>query len=106
MTIPNMPAQLERAAAGTDPRGWLAFSAPLPDPLQAAEDSTAVCDKDRRRLLDPRGHSRYATEAEKQLLTHLGFVLPAEPLITKVSWPSWSCRRREWPQLEEQETGP
>jgi hypothetical protein len=42
MTIPGMPEQLERAAAGTDPRGILAWSAPLPDPLQNAEDSTAV----------------------------------------------------------------
>jgi hypothetical protein len=99
MTIENMPAQLERAASGSDPRGWLAFSAPLPDDLARAEDSTAVADKDRRRLLSPRGHQRPATDAERQLLEHLGHDLPDE-LVTKVSWPSQSCRRRTWPQLE------
>ena len=103
MTIPNMPEQLEKAAAGVDPRGWLTFSAPLPDPLQAAEDSTAVCDKDRR-LLNPRGHERDPTSAERQLLEHLGYSPLPDHLVTAVSWPSQSCRRREWPQLEGQTT--
>lgn len=104
-TIPGMPAQLERAANGSDPRGILAFDAPLPDPLQAAEDSTAVADKDRRRLLSPRGHERPATPAERALLEHLGYTVP-DVLITKVSWPSQSCRRRTWPTLETQEVSP
>src|SRR5262245_47977905 len=99
MTIPSMPAQLERAAAGSDPRGWLVWDAPLPDPLQAAEDSTAVADRDRQRLLSPRGHEREATETEQILLQHLGFELP-EQLTTKVTWPSRSVRRRTWPALE------
>jgi hypothetical protein len=102
MTIPNMPEQLVKAANGVDPRGWLAWAAPLPDPLQAAEDSTAVADKDRRRLLSPRGHERDATSAERMLLEHLGHGPLPDELITKVSWPSHSCRRRTWPQLEEE----
>ena len=33
-----------------DPRGWLAFDAPLPDDLQRAEDSTAAADHQRRQF--------------------------------------------------------
>jgi len=42
-------AQHQRAAKGTDPRGWLTFTE-LPDDLQAAEDSTAAADRERIRL--------------------------------------------------------
>lgn len=33
-----------------DPRGWLAFDAPLPDELQRAEDSTQAADFERHRV--------------------------------------------------------
>ena len=80
MTIPNMPAQQPRAAAGLDPRGVLVWDGPLPDDdLQRQEDSTLVSDRDRARLFAPRGHTRPATSAEKQLLTHLGYVVGRQP---------------------------
>jgi hypothetical protein len=41
-------AQHERAAHGTDPRGWLVFTE-LPADLQNAEDSTAAADAERKR---------------------------------------------------------
>jgi hypothetical protein len=97
-TIEGVGPQLERAAAGTDPRGWLVFEY-LPTDLQRQEDSTAVADRDQARLLNPRGHVRDATAAEKQLLAHLGHDVPAG-LETTVSWPSKACRRRRWPELE------
>lgn len=103
--IPGMPAQLERAAAGNDPRGWLAFSAPLPEPYQAQEDSTAVNDRDKARLFKPRGHTRSATAAEVALLQHLGYQVP-DGLETVISWPSRACRRRTWPELENGGTAP
>ncbi len=53
-TIAGVGPQLDRAAAGDDPRGWLVFEY-LPDDLQRAEDSTAVNDRDRARLFKPRG---------------------------------------------------
>lgn len=81
-----------------DIRGWLALNN-LPPEIQRQEDSTAMVDKDRYRLLSPRGHIRDATPAERMLLAHLGYVVP-EQLSTKVSWPSRSVRRRTWPQLE------
>ena len=93
--------QLDRAAAGTDPRGILTFEY-LSDDMQRSEDSTAVADRDRARMLSPRGHEREATSTERQLLSHLGYTLPDE-LTTKVSWPSRSVRRRTWPQLEGQQ---
>ena len=100
MTIPNMPEQQARAAAGNDPRGWLVFDGPLPDALARQEDSTLVNDRDRARLLSPRGHTRPASSAEIELLGHLGYQVPAG-LETVVSWPSRACRRRRWPALEE-----
>ena len=100
MTTPEgIGPQLERAQQGSDPRGILVFSS-LPSELQRGEDATAVCDRDRHRMLDPRGHQREASEAERILLQYLGFELP-EQLTTKVTWPSRSVRRRTWPQLEE-----
>jgi hypothetical protein len=87
-----------RSAAGTDPRGILVFES-LPDSLQRAEDSTAVNDRDKARLFTPRGHTRPATAAEVELLTHLGYDCP-DGLETVVSWRSRACRRRTWPALE------
>ena len=98
MTIEGVGPQLDRAANGTDPRGILVFEF-LPDDLQRQEDSTAVNDRDKARLLRPRGHGRPATAAEIALLEHLGYTVPAE-LTTVVSWPSRACRRRRWPVLE------
>jgi hypothetical protein len=95
--IEGVGAQLDRAAEGKDPRGWLVFEY-LPDDLQRAEDSRAAADFDRR-LLKPRGFTRPATETERALLEHLGHVLPEE-LLTTVTFPSKGCRRRRWPVLE------
>ena len=102
--IEGVGPQLERAAAGTDPRGILTFEY-LPPDLQRAEDSTAVADRDRARLVNPRGHTRPASNAEIALLSHLGYQVPDE-LETVVSWPSRACRRRQWPALETQEITP
>ena len=77
----------------------------LPGDLQRLEDSTAVCDKDRHRMLSPRGHERDATETERILLRHLEFELPDE-LVTKVTWPSRSVRRRTWAALGSQGVAP
>jgi hypothetical protein len=99
-TIEGVGPQHERAAAGTDPRGWLVFEW-LPTDLQAAEDSTQVADRDRARLFGPRKYERSATAAERTLLEHLGHVLPDE-LTTVVTWPSRAVRRRVWPQLEQE----
>ncbi|MBS1693179.1 MAG: hypothetical protein JST91_13270 [Actinobacteria bacterium] len=44
--IPGVGPQLERAAAGTDPRGPLVFEF-LPPEMQLAEDSTLAADRDR-----------------------------------------------------------
>lgn len=96
-TIAGVGPQLERAAAGNDPRGWLVFSS-LPDDLQRAEDSTNFADHDRR-ILKPRGFTRPATSAEITLLEHLGHTVP-EGLQTTVTWPTKSERRRRWPALE------
>lgn len=88
--------QLDRAAAGTDPRGILVFSW-LPEGLQRSEDSTAVADRDRMR---PRGFERPATDAERTLLQHLGFEnLPIE-LKTFVKYRTRGVRHRSWPLLE------
>lgn len=100
-TIEGVGPQLERAAAGTDPRGVLTFEF-LPDDLQRQEDSTLVNDRDKRRLFKPRGHTRPATSAEIALLGHLGYQLP-DALETVISWPSKAVRRRRWPALEDQE---
>jgi hypothetical protein len=80
-----------------DPRGWLALRN-LPAKIQNLEDSTAMNDRDRMR---PRGFERPATETERILLQHLGFTVPAD-LVTVVTWPSRSVRRRRWPALEGQ----
>ena len=104
MTVEGVGPQHERAAAGTDPRGWLVFEY-LPDDLQRAEDSTLVNDRDKARLFKPRGHTRAATTAEIELLGHLGYDIPVG-LETVVSWPSRACRRRRWPVLETQEVSP
>lgn len=93
--------QLDRAADGTDPRGWLVFEW-LPDDLQRAEDSTAAADFDRCRFSTVQ---RPATDAERTLLDHLGHVLPDE-LTTHVSYVSGAVRNRRWPQLENQEVTP
>jgi hypothetical protein len=97
-TIPGVGPQMQRASEGTDPRGWLVFHWLLDD-LQAAEDSTAAADRD---VMRPRGFERPATDAERILLLHLGFKLPAE-LKTVVHHRTRGVRHRSWPQLETQE---
>ena len=97
MTTPG--PQLQRAAAGTDPRGWLVFES-LPDDLQRAEDATQAADRQHPRYFV--GFQRPATEAERILLQHLGFQLPTQ-LTTQAKWVTPGCRNRRWPQLETQE---
>ena len=72
MTTPpdTIGPQLERAAAGTDPRGILVF-AWLPTELQNAEDSTQAADKERSNFR-AWGFERLATDAEVALLQHRG----------------------------------
>ncbi|KUI13388.1 hypothetical protein AU192_24720 [Mycobacterium lehmannii] len=86
-------------------RGWLVF-AHLPKELQDAEDATQEADYRRSRLIGSvaapmmRGPwARPATDAERTLLAHLGFTLP-ERLVTWVSYPTATVRKRRWPQLE------
>lgn len=100
-TIPGMPAQQARAAAGKDPRGWLVWDGVLPDDLQRLEDSRAAADRDYR-AVKPRGHVRPATSTEVALLSHLGYQVP-DGLETTVTWPSKAVRRRRWIALENQE---
>jgi hypothetical protein len=99
MTAPDLSAveQLPQP----DVRGILALRN-LPDSIQRAEDSTADAD---RAVRKPRGFQRPSTPVERQLLTYLGFRVP-EDLVTEVSWPSTSVRRRRWPTLESQEIAP
>ena len=93
--VPGVGPQLERAAAGTDPRGVLVFEH-LPDDLQALEDGRQLADRDRLQWY-PRGF-RPATDTERALLAHLGHTLPDE-LRTSVRWRG-TIRCREWPALE------
>lgn len=84
-----------------DPRGWLAVRN-LPDEFQRREDQTAHADYEARHWRASVVQHRRATEAEKALLTALGYYggHPAN-LITEVSWPSSGVRKRRWPQLED-----
>ena len=89
-----------------DARGWLAMRN-LPDNLQNAEDSTLAADRQRVRE-DGFGSwtfTRSATATERELLTHLGYVLPVN-LTTQVRWLSPGVRQRRWPALENQEPTP
>jgi hypothetical protein len=95
-------------------RGWLTFTAPLPNDLQNAEDSTqhhdfhgphtwlSIVDETTGAWVEY--FERPATDAERTLLTALGYTnadgtLPDE-LVTTVSFPSALVRRRRWLQLE------
>lgn len=100
-TIPGVGPQMARAAEGSDPRGILTFHW-LPDDMQKAEDSTAVCDRD---VMRPRGFEREATPTERALLAHLGYQLP-EQLVTVVRYRTRGVRHRSWPALESQEIAP
>ena len=93
-SIPGVGNQLPQP----DPRGWLTFDAPLPADLQRAEDATADSDRYRLGVLDGRPFRRPATDAERQLLAHLGHDLP-DGLVTHVSH-NGAVRRRRWPQLD------
>jgi hypothetical protein len=75
-----------------DPRGWLCFELPLPEPFQSYEDAT----QHRDYFHSPR--TRPATDTERTLLAALGYELPDE-LTTYVRWIG-PLRQRRWPQLE------
>jgi hypothetical protein len=102
ITLPSQQPQ-------PDPRGWLAFTAPLPDDLQRAEDSTQHHDYVGPHTLKSKTDEttgawvdyfeRPATDTERALLIALGYSLPDE-LVTTVSFPSALVRRRRWLQLE------
>jgi hypothetical protein len=95
----------------------LTFSAPLPDDLQRAEDSTQHADFVNGAYVDWRSEQepvtgawfdffeRPATDTEKALLTSLGYTVPAD-LTTRVSFPSPLVRRRRWPALETEGSTP
>lgn len=80
-----------------DQRGILTFDH-LPPDVQRAEDATKVSDYDWLMVTGQTVRSRPATEIERALLEHLGYVLP-EKLTTKVEHVTASIRRRTWPQL-------
>ena len=94
-TIPGVGPQHARAAAGTDPRGWLVF-AYLPPDVQVLEDQRLAADRD---AMSPRGFEREATPTERALLAHLGYELPDE-LVTVVRYRTRGVRHRSWPALE------
>jgi hypothetical protein len=105
-----------------DPRGWLTFTAPLPNDLQNAEDSAQHHDfygphECQSKFDDTLGawidyFDRPATDTERALLTTLSYTLPdgtlPDDLVTTVSFPSPLVRRRRWLQIEnpEQENTP
>lgn len=130
-TIPGVGTQLDRAAAGDDPRGWLVFTA-LPDDLQNAEDSTAAADAERHRsgtyneaavwgIDDPDELAAARSRAQKVLaqagLGWPSFPRPATPterallahlgyqlpdeLFAVVTYYATGVRNRRFPQLEE-----
>lgn len=83
-----------------DRRGWLVFDG-LPVDLQHAEDATLEADHARAvGEFAPTRFTRLATASERQLLEHLGHVLP-DQLTTSVEWLSNGLRCRAWPQLRE-----
>ncbi|MDW5612079.1 hypothetical protein [Mycolicibacterium sp. D5.8-2] len=92
-----------------DPRGWLTFTAPLPDDLQRGEDSTQYADFHPEKVTwqyeaatGTDYFTRPATDTEKTLLGLLGYTVPGD-LTTRVSFPSPLVRRRRWPALETQQ---
>jgi hypothetical protein len=96
-----------------DPRGWLTFTALLPDELQRGEDSTQHADfyadgvkwgheYDSATGCSVDYFTRSATPTERALLAELGYDIP-DDLTTRVSFPSALVRRRRWPALETQE---
>ncbi|MGV0720560.1 hypothetical protein ABQF17_17945 [Mycolicibacterium elephantis] len=82
-----------------DPRGWLVFEH-LPPAIDNAECATQENDYTSQHWLH-HIRERPATDAERLLLQHLGYVLPAE-LTTVVTYLTPTVRNRSWPQLEGQ----
>jgi hypothetical protein len=83
-----------------DVRGWLTFSE-LPAEIQRQMDATQNADYERRHWRPSVHRVRPATDAEKLLLTYLGFNVPSD-LETVVKYPSGGIRRLEWPVLIDQ----
>jgi hypothetical protein len=82
-----------------DARGWLVFDG-VPDDLRRAEDATLGGDPERiAGELFGVSFARPATNAERQLLGHLGYTVP-DILLTRVTWLSNGLRNRRWPRLE------
>lgn len=133
-TIAGVGPQLDRAAAGTDPRGWLVF-AYLPDDLQSAEDSTAAADAERHQCGtyntpavwgtdDPAELVALQSRAQKALakarLRYPSFPRPATQteralldhlgytlpaeLFATITFTSSGIRNRRFPQLETEQS--
>lgn len=83
-----------------DLRGWITFRY-LPDELQRQIDQTQAHDWEARSWRPSVHRDRPATEAEKLLLEHLGFVVPAN-LTARVRYISGSVRRVDFPALVDQ----
>jgi hypothetical protein len=96
-----MPDTIGEHFGWDDPRGWLTFSA-LPDDLQRQMDQTQNADYERRHWRPSVPRIRPATDAERLLLTHLGFDVPTE-LDVRVRYPSGGIRRLEFPALIKQQ---
>jgi hypothetical protein len=81
-----------------DRRGLLVFDG-LPADLDDAENATLTADHERAMSgFSAARFDRPATPTEKQLLRHLGHVVP-DHLTTVVTWLTNGSRRRDWPQL-------
>lgn len=99
MTAPADLSSVEQLPM-PDPRGWLALRF-LPESVQNAEDATHHNDFVHRRRW--RERIRPATDTERLLLAHLGYVVPDE-LDTVVTFKSPGIWCRRWPVLEEGST--
>ena len=91
VTAPTLPPRLPAAVDGTDPRGILAFSAPLPDALQKAEDSTQAADFDRYRT----GLSHYYRDFKPDRDTVAARDDAQAAGAQRIHWTSWYSYLRD-----------
>lgn len=110
-----LPDELQRAedstaAADHQRRQFSEFGLPAVWGTTDPKELSAMKDRARKIFAaagidNYRTTARPATAAERTLLTHLGYVLPAE-LFTAITYLSTGVRNRRWPQLETQEVTP